>query len=225
MYRWDGSALVGCEEPDTAPDVVDSWLVSEGTVRNWRHHCARFGNAEFMAAVREVLPGEGAWFPRVEKHGCALYLRLRSAPPLRSQTVLWVPPTPDPRRFPGVKGPDLAVLGELRAQAREHGADDALLWTPDGLVVEGANCAIAWVEDGRFMVPEHPRQLPSTTVAGTRELRDVGSRPITVEELRTHPVWVGSALHGWTPVVGWRGKVLREGPARQAPGSTNGVVC
>ena len=208
LYRWDGGALVEAVEPGSEPDVVDSWLLADGVVRNWHHHCARFGHADFMAAVRAVLPGEGEWFPRVEKHGSALYLRLRPAPPLRTQTVLWVPPTPDPRREPTVKGPDLAVLGELRAQAQAHGADDALLWTPDGLVAEGAHCALAWEEDGRLMVPEHPRQLPSTTVAGTRELRDVGTRPITVEELQTFPVWAGSALHGWTPVVGWSGTTL-----------------
>lgn len=206
LLRWDGAALVPCAEPGTAPDVVDSWLVAEGDVRNWELHRQRFGHPEFMDVVRARMPREGRWFPRVEKHGDELYLRVRPAPPLRTEMVLWVPPTPDPRREPRVKGPDLEVLGRLREQAQEFGADDALLWTPDGLVAEGAHCAVAWWEGGRLMVPEHPRQLPSTTVAATRERREVGTRPITVEELQTFPVWVGSALHGWTPVVRWVGK-------------------
>ncbi|MDO5668557.1 MAG: aminotransferase class IV [Corynebacterium sp.] len=202
MYRWDGAGLVECAEPTTTPDVVDSWLVQGGHVAHWHLHVARFGHPEFMAAVR--VPAEGAWFPRVEKHGEELYLRVRPAPPLRTQTVLWVPPTPDPRLNPTVKGPDLGVLGELRAQAQALGADDAVLWTGDGLVAEGANCALAWWEDGHLMFPEHPEQLPSTTVQATREAYSfTGTRPITPEELQTFPVWAGSALHGWTEVVGW----------------------
>ena len=208
IHRWDGAALVECADPGTEPDVVDSWLVQDGHMAHPHLHVARFGHPEFMAAVPGRVPVEGAWFPRVEKHGPELYLRVRPAPPLRTQTVLWVPPTPDPRREPRVKGPDLRVLGELRALAQIHGADDAVLWTDDGLVAEGANCALAWWEDGRLMFPEHPRQLPSTTVQATREaLSFTGARPITVDELLTFPVWAGSALHGWTEVTGWAEQV------------------
>ena len=58
------------------------------------------------------------------------------------------------------------------------------------------------------MFPEHPRQLPSTTVQATRAaLSFTGARPITVDELLTFPVWAGSALHGWTEVTGWAEQV------------------
>lgn len=212
IWRWDGAGLVPAAEPTTAPDQVDSWLVADGHVAHPHLHVARFGHPEFLDAVPGRVPVAGEWFPRVEKHGSGLYLRVRPAPPLRTETVLWVPPTPDPRRVPRVKGPDLGVLGELRAQAQQHGADDAVLWTGDGLVAEGANCALAWWEDGQLMFPEHPGQLPSTTAQATREaLSSTATRPITVDELRTFPVWAGSALHGWTEVVGWVGD--SSGPA------------
>lgn len=213
LLRWDGVGLVSAEEPESSPDVADSWLEHDGYVGSRYLHEERFAGSlpgtetsGFLAAVRAAVRHEGNWFPRIEAHGQMLYLRVRPAPPLRTRTVLWVPPEPDPRVAPRVKGPDLPVLAELRARAQEHGADDALLWSADGLVVEGANCALAWWERGRLMVPEHPGQLPSVTVAATRALLDdVGQRPVTIAELQQYPVWAGSALHGWTEVVGWVG--------------------
>jgi branched-subunit amino acid aminotransferase/4-amino-4-deoxychorismate lyase len=211
LLRWEGTALQPAEEPGTNPDVVDSWLEHDGYVGSWYLHRQRFAGhlpgvdvGDFLAAARQAVPHEGNWFPRVEAHGDALYLRVRPAPPLRAQTALWIPPTPDPRVTPRVKGPDLPLLAGLRAQAQEHGADDALLWSADGLVVEGANCALAWWEGDRLMVPQHPGQLASVTVSATRELLSgVGQRPVTLAELRRHPVWAGSALHGWTEVIAW----------------------
>lgn len=227
IYHWDGSALVECAEPSTPPDVVDSWVHRDG------HRCAtearhreRFaanvpGAGEFLDAVfAHPWPTEQAWFPRIEAHGHDLYLRVRPAPPVRTTTVLWIPPDPDPRRVPGVKGPDLAVLGELRRQAQSFGADDALLWTPDRLgrlVAEAANSAVAWWEDDHLMFPQHPGQLPSVTAGATADMiSGVGSRPITVEELMACPVWAGSALHGWTEVVGWVGPAGEWLPAVRA---------
>src|SRR5690606_10083461 len=102
------------------------------------------------------------------------------------------------------KGPDLPVLGRLREQAQSHGADDAVLWSANGLIVEGANCALVWWERGGLMIPEHPDQLPSVTVAATgKMLGTLGRRPITLSELQGFPVWAGSALHGWTEVSSW----------------------
>ena len=218
LLRWDDRVWMPTEEPGTTPDVVDSWLQRDGHVDYWHLHKRRFGHAGFMDAAVARVCAEGWWFPRVEKHGDVLYLRVRPAPALRTETVLWIPATPDPRRRPRVKGPDLEVLRDLREQAQGFGADDALLWTADGLVAEGAHCAVSWWEDGRLMVPEHPDQLPSTTVAATRQRREVDTRPITVEELRTFPVWAGSALHGWTRVVGWVGPDGRRGQAEPAAG-------
>lgn len=211
MYRWNGAELVVCPEPGTSPDVVDSWLEHEGYVGSWYLHVERFAASlpeldvqGFLDVVRGYIPHEGNWFPRVEAHGTELYLRVRPAPPLRTRTTLWIPPTPDPRLVPRTKGPDLPVLGRLREQAQSHGADDAVLWSANGLIVEGANCALVWWERGGLMIPEHPDQLPSVTVAATgKMLGTLGRRPITLSELQGFPVWAGSALHGWTEVSSW----------------------
>ncbi|QGU04128.1 aminotransferase class IV [Corynebacterium comes] len=211
LWRWDGSGLVAAEEPESSPDVVDSWLEHDGYVGSWHLHRERFSASlpgldvtDFLAAVRPVVPHQGQWFPRIEAHGDDLYLRVRPAPSLRTSTVLHVPSRPDARRSPRVKGPDLALLADLRSQAQALGADDAVLYSADGLVSEGANCALAWWEEGRLMVPAHPDQLPSVTVAATAAIcGGLGRRPVTAEELMRHPVWAGSALHGWTIVTGW----------------------
>ncbi|RNE48526.1 aminotransferase class IV [Corynebacterium alimapuense] len=214
ILRWEGRDLVSSIEPESAPEVIDSWLVSHGVVAGWAHHRHRFAASlpgidteEFLDAAYQACPEHGRWFPRAEAHGGQLFLRLRPAPELRHQTVLHIPEQCDPRSRPKTKGPDLAVLAQLRLSAQGLGADDALLYGSDGRVVEAAHAAIAWWEDDRLMFPEHSDQLPSVTVAATREvLNDTGSRPISVEELSGGlPVWVGSALHGWTPVTGWIG--------------------
>lgn len=217
IFRWTGSALVEAAEPSTPWSVVDSWLVDDGHVAHWERHCRRFsdhvpGAAGFLAQVPDCVPRAGRWFPRIEAHGTELYLRLRPAPALRTETVLWIPPVPDQREHPHIKGPDLAWCAQLRAQAGELGADDALLWTEPGQAVEAAHSALAWEEDGRVMFVRHPRQLPSVTAAATRALLpDAGEREISVAELPHLPVWVGNALHGWTPVTGW---VTAEGERR-----------
>ncbi len=233
IHRWDGTHLVAAPEPVTVADVADSWLEHDGYVGSWHLHRQRFSASlpgrdlgHFLDAVRTHIPHEGDWFPRIEAHGDELYLRVRPAPPRRTTTTLWLPPTPDPRRTPLVKGPDLPILGELRDRARHHGADDALLYSTDGFVVEGANCALGWWEEGDFMIPSHPDRLPSVTVAAhTGILGAPGTRPILPDELQQFTVWAGSALHGWTEVDAWitaQGEII---PARRTatPMSTQAV--
>ncbi|WJY62933.1 Aminotransferase class IV [Corynebacterium atrinae] len=228
IFRWSGSCLVESAEPPSAVDVADSWLVDDGRVAQWERHRNRFlgnipGAESFLAHVPGCVPGVGRWFPRIEAHGAELYLRVRPAQTLREDTVLWVPPGPEQRERPLVKGPDLEWCAQLRAQAHALGADDALLWTDDGLVAEAAHSALAWEENGRMMFARHPRQLPSVTAAATRALvPGWGAREVTVGELVDLPVWAGNALHGWTPVMGWvtAGGEQREATATPAQATT-----
>lgn len=212
ILRWTGSQLVPTTEPVTRPDVVDSWLETDGYYSSTLdRHQQRFSQSlpgiditDFWAAVRIAVPHLGRWFPRIEAHGGQLYLRVRPAPELRTTTVLYLPDYPDPRRCPRIKGPDVQVLAQMREEARSHGADDALLYSPDGFVSEAANSAVGWWEGDALFIPEHLDQLPSVTVAETAELMGtIHRRPIHLEELQTYPVWVGSALHGWTTVTAW----------------------
>lgn len=195
--------------PAGPPDVADSWLVDGGRAVGLVRHERRFARTAgeddaFFRAVRGAIPTTGRWFPRIESRAGEKYLLLRRAPTLRSSTVLHIPEARDPRVRPEVKGPDLAALGQLRAQAQEAGADDAILVDAAGHVVEAANAVLGWWEGENFMVPPTAGQLPSVTLAQTAELGvPVGRRAVTAEELRGLPVWAGSSLHGWTPVRGW----------------------
>src|SRR5699024_7706284 len=51
-----------------------------------------------------VEPYQGAW---------RIVLLVRSAPPARQTTSLWIPAATDPRKLPTVKGPDIAMLSRM----------------------------------------------------------------------------------------------------------------
>lgn len=193
--------------------VVDSYLLRDGAVVGRELHEARFaasvgGTAvrEFLAEVRSRLPAQGEYFPRVEWHGGDHFeLTVRPAPPLRDSTALWWPPAADPRKAPATKGPDLEVLAELRAAAVTRGADDALLLSTEGVILEAANAAVVFWADPRTVILPRREVLPSVTVQATLELwagRGIRVARRDVRDLSL-PAWCGSALHGWTPVREW----------------------
>jgi branched-subunit amino acid aminotransferase/4-amino-4-deoxychorismate lyase len=220
--------------------AADSWLLENGKVRGLELHRARFtaacaeagGLAEsemdsYWQAVLDRLPRTGEWFPRVElvaeKAGTRLRLRIRPAPARTTETVVWVPAGGDPRSVPRRKGPDLERLAGICKQAAKAGANEALLTTPSGLVLEGANSALLWWEGERLCVPDpNLRLLPSVTATLIR--REAGERGIDVHhsrrrlpELAGHEVWLANALHGIRPVAGWVGSKVGTGLPRRAP--------
>jgi len=210
------------------PLVVDSWLVEDGLVRGLDLHEQRFRQAclrllpsiperalnDFLTAVRSQLPREGRWFPRVEAHAGAcsrLALRLRPAPAYAGPIALWVPPRPDPRVAPRIKGPDLAALSALRERARAAGAGDALLYTAEGTVLEVAHSALLWWRGETLCIPAVDLAvLPSVTrtlivaLAGRLGI-EVSQERCSIDELVTLPSWTVNALHGIRPVARWVG--------------------
>lgn len=197
--------------------VADSWLVLDGAVRSLDRHVTRFNNScleqgavaqgdldRFWREAISALPRTGAWFPRVELAGNppSLRLRLRPAPPRGEQVQLWVPDAPDERRSPMTKGPDLPALTALRAEAQRHGAQDVLLRTKDGIVVETATSSVLWWEDDVLCAPpEEIPALPGTTAGLVRDLATArgvrtAHRARRVDELAGREVWTLNALHG-----------------------------
>jgi hypothetical protein len=229
--------------------AADSWLVTHGRVRALDRHQLRFGRAcaaaaragpgrlpgpddlaGFWTAVVARLPRTGCWFPRVELAGPGppgLWLLVRPAPPPGTTARLWLGDTADRRRVPRRKGPDLPRLAALRARAVAAGADDALLTTPGGIVLEGTTTSLLWWEDDRLCLPSAGlRTLPGVTsgllAQRARELGiPVARRRVTVSGLAGREVWAVNAAHGLRPVVGWAGSTAgpgtEPGTASRAP--------
>ncbi|MES2263772.1 MAG: aminotransferase class IV [Pseudomonadota bacterium] len=215
--------------------AADSFLVTDGKVRGLASHRERFFGSCPAYAVRAgqldlfwqravaALPRSGRWFPRVELVGGAvptLQLRIRPAPaPGHSIRMLrW--PEPDPRKQPRRKGPDLAMLASMRQQAVASGADEAILTTPRGIVLEGLTTSLLWWEGDVLCAPDpHLRVLPSVTsalllaLARQRKIRTAYRRR-HIGQLDGLPVWTVNALHGIRPVVAWEGSPWPNGGTR-----------
>jgi branched-subunit amino acid aminotransferase/4-amino-4-deoxychorismate lyase len=131
--------------------------------------------------------------------------------------------TRDPRRVPRRKGPDLAVLAGLRAWASEQAAQEALLVSGTGLVLEAAHSSVLWWEGDRLCAPD-PRLaiLPGVTGDLIRERAAGLGIPVMFRRrppahLDGREVWLVNALHGIRPVTRWVGAPVVAGPAVRAP--------
>ncbi|MGW1774645.1 aminotransferase class IV [Streptomyces sp. NPDC002104] len=231
--------------------AADSWLVADGRVRALARHRRRFTATcaaaagvpdalldAFWTAMAALLPrGDGHWFPRVELEtasadappdtvlpgGHRLLYRLRTAPALSTTARVWGLAVRDPRRTPRHKGPDLGALAEVRSRAAAARADEALLVTADGVVLEAANSSLLWWEDDVLCHP--PAELPVLPGVTAALLLERAARTgVTVRPARRRlsalagrEVWVANALHGLRPVTAWTGGSLPAGtPLRAA---------
>ncbi|OJY50175.1 aminotransferase class IV [Pseudonocardia sp. 73-21] len=228
---WDGSGL---RPADAGTDllVADSWLVDDGAIAGLGHHRDRFVTAcraagvsagAFFDAVPAHLPTHGRLFPRVELGaGAELRLRVRPAPPTGTEVVLAPHPGPDPRVAPRTKGPDLVMLGGVRARAAELGAGEAVLCTADGTLLEGAYSAVVWWRGDVLCVPA--ADLPVLdSVTRRRIVDEAARRGVEVRRERVVPAdldgletWSLSALHGIRAVTGWRGCAVTAGAVERA---------
>ncbi len=218
--------------------VADSWLVSDGRVRGLDRHRQRFFRActevapslrdhlpAFWQATVRKLPRQGRWFPRVELSAhprAELHLRIRPAPPQGAPVRLWVWEESDPRTAPRRKGPDLACLAEVRRRAARVGADEALLTTRSGLVLEATTSSVLWWEGLRLCMPSPAlRILPGVTAALIEEIAArrgarIAHRRRRVPDLNGCEVWLVNALHGIRPVSKWVDPSVVAGPTLRA---------
>ncbi|RBP67819.1 branched-subunit amino acid aminotransferase/4-amino-4-deoxychorismate lyase [Brevibacterium sanguinis] len=229
MTAWVWNAAAADFEPTEIEGpllVADSWLVVNGRSRSLDPHRERFTRSarelglpvpetdEFWTQLVSLVPFEGEWFPRMEfvaPTGSgdipAFVFRVRPAPPRKREMKLWIPPFPDPRKSPRIKGPDIPLLNELRQEAVEHGCDDVLLYDVDGHVLETGTSSLLWWEGDTLCVPDPSLPLlPGTTsarmltAARTQGLQIVHRR-IRIPELSATEVWTVNALHGIRIVV------------------------
>jgi branched-subunit amino acid aminotransferase/4-amino-4-deoxychorismate lyase len=234
LLAWaSGDGLVTCTPTEDPLLAADSWLVEDGAIRALTWHERRFKAAcqqtgrgladdvrAFWTEAIQVLPRHGRWFPRVELTAAAvpqLRLRIRPAPARADQVRVWVAADRDQRCMPRRKGPDLPWLGRIRARAAGLGADEALLTTPSGLLLEAAHSSVLWWEDDTLCVPSPTmRLLPGITTSLIQQ--EARRRGLDVRPRRRHPnqlsgceVWLVNALHGIRPVAAWIGTSILPG--------------
>ncbi|GAB3606156.1 aminotransferase class IV [Conyzicola nivalis] len=221
VYRWHEGALQFldyCDMTETTVEAADSWLVTDGRTLALDLHRSRFlaaapDGAAFWDAAVAAIPREGDWFPRVElqsRRGSQLFvLRLRSAPTLTRSVVVATHAGPDPRTRPTVKGPDLESMLRIRTAVQPLGAEEAVIVSPDGYVVEGAYSALVWWR-GAILCSTSP-DLPRINSVTERSLLGMAGalgvetfqEAVTPAELDGCEVWALSALHGPRIITRW----------------------
>ena len=223
ILRWhDGvfAELDYCDPAETAVLAADSWFVTDGRSLALDLHRSRFLRAlpddipgeRFWTDAIMRIPSEGDWFPRVElqsRRGAhELVLRLRSAPERRTSAVLATAAS-DPRTNPTVKGPDLEAMLRLRTLAQASGADEAVILSPDGYVVEGAYSALVWWRGAILCTPPAEfERIDSVTARALLGLAaalgvELFEEAVTPAELDGTELWALSALHGPRIATRW----------------------
>ncbi len=179
-----------------------------------------------MRAVAAQLPAEGRWFPRAELIPAGpgvpprLQLWIRPAPAPGRTVRLWLSGAPDTRTHPRVKGPDLGWLMVQREAAVTAGADEAMLLSPAGRILEGSTTSILFWRNDTICMPSED-VLPSVTRSLLVQEADATGVPVAVTsatpaELSGLEVWAVNALHGIRPVTAWVGTDIEPGPVRRA---------
>lgn len=240
LFRWS-SATRSCLPTQDQPNayIIDSWLVDNGKVRSLGSHAARFRAAcmqvapqlagevdAFFAASIAHLPTQGRWFPRAElalpEGEPRLYFRMRSARERATTIRLWLAREPDERIRPRTKGPDLAYLMALRQEAVSNGADEAVLLSSDGKLLEGSTSSLMWWHEDTLCAPPVDGLLPGVTRETLFRLAEAHHVPThrtalaAPAELSGCEIWAVNALHGIRHVTGWAGTSVVPAEAARA---------
>jgi branched-subunit amino acid aminotransferase/4-amino-4-deoxychorismate lyase len=226
-YRWNGHELRPATGPALGLFVADSFLIRDGAVVAPELHRGRFlrdadtqgmvhAPIAFVDAAFAALPASGLWFPRLDltERG-ELEVWIRPAPPLGPTVTLWTSPH-DPRTEPGIKGPDIPALAELREGAHEAGADEAVIVDAAGFLADGATtCFVWWRGDILYTQPisagggsRPANRVSSVTVDVVRQMAVEAGLDIREEEIRPIDLarvnlWALNALHGIRGVTEW----------------------
>ena len=131
------------------------------------------------------------------------------APAVRLATVTYAPV----RLLDGIKSLSYAANMLATRLAREQGAEEALLVTPHGRVLEAPTSSIFWVANGAVLTPPlSDHILASITRAVTIELADAHERSCTLEELlAADEAFLVSTTRELQPVASVDGRAIGTG--------------
>lgn len=133
------------------------------------------------------------------------------APAIRLATVTYAPV----RLLDGIKSLSYAANMLATRLAQEQGADEALLVTPHGRVLEAPTSSIFWVSDGAVLTPPlSDHILASITRALVVELAGAQERSCTREELLSaDEAFLASTTRELQPVASVDGRAIGAGEA------------
>ncbi|MCW2622158.1 MAG: Branched-chain amino acid aminotransferase/4-amino-4-deoxychorismate lyase [Frankiales bacterium] len=119
----------------------------------------------------------------------------------------------------GVKTTSYAVNMAALREARSRGADDAVLLSSDGQVLEGPTSNVAWVRDGILITPpDDTGVLPGITMQVVRGLCREHGIPVQVrrgaarELAAADEILLTGSIKGVAPVVALDGRPMATGP-------------
>jgi branched-chain amino acid aminotransferase len=109
-----------------------------------------------------------------------------------------------PRLLDGIKSLSYGANMLATRLAKEAGADEAVLVTPHGRVLEGPTSSFFWVEGGRlFTPPLDDHILASITRGKLMEVMEVEERSCTLDDVRgADEAFLASTVREALPVVG-----------------------
>jgi len=185
---------------------------------------------KFWARTMAEIPPAGEWFPRVQLQSTIgadgltdlrFVSLMRQSPERTRSAVVASHHGADPRTAPNLKGPDLQAMLEIRQTVQEIGADEAIILSPDGYVVEGAYSALVWWRGSILCTPSPElSRIDSVTAKALLSLAaalgtELHTESVTPSELDGTELWALSALHGPRIVTNWiDGPGLAELPGR-----------
>jgi branched-chain amino acid aminotransferase len=175
---------------------------------------------DVAAILAEAEPADGALRLLVTRGGrrIALVEPLKKLPDTISLATITYAPT---RVLDGVKSLSYAANMLASRLAREAGADEALLVTPHGRVLEGPTTSFVYVIDGRLYTPPlADRILDSITRRVLFAVTDVEERLTTLDDLRAlDEAFLASSIREVHPV-----HAIDGAPIEGAPGPVTADV-
>lgn len=120
------------------------------------------------------------------------------------------------RTLPEIKHTDFQICNLARTYANEAGADEALLVSQEGVILEGAWSNIFWVDQSQQICSTKNNILPGITRKIISELTDINLGSITLEELiNSAEVFITQSTTGITVVNQIDNKKITSGKITQ----------
>lgn len=198
--------------------LIETVRVLRGEAPLWREHRSRLDRSAAALGVELAPIAAPAGADRIVRISAApggILTEDRAVPPPAALPVVFatVPHEPYPH-----KTDRRDAFEAARREAKDRGAGEALLLTPEGWVAEGAFTTLLWWEEDVLagpplelgILPSIARERCARLTAGIREIR------MTRDALRHRALFLANAARGIMEVVSLQGESVRRDPRTAA---------